>query len=194
MCAALRPLQACPLSGGKFRFPSRAIPCPKSLPLQARLGLLFLFLPFFCPFVLPPAWRGWLSLIPVRRCPGFVYNWLTQLQQGGEPVLPVLRPYPILKTARRATEGFSLSRSFSPGLYPTGKGQPVPESGLSRFPGFAHNCPTRLEQGGEPVLLVSFPYPVFKTAHRATQRQVLFHRFFFACLCSGRASKSRFRL
>ena len=67
MCAALRPLQACPLSGGKFRFPSRAIPCPKSLPLQARLGLLFLFLPFFCPFVLPPAWRGWLSLIQVRR-------------------------------------------------------------------------------------------------------------------------------
>ena len=72
MCAALRPLQACPLSGGKFRFPSRAIPCPKSLPLQARLGLLFLFLPFFCPFVLPPAWRGWLSLIQVRRCSGLV--------------------------------------------------------------------------------------------------------------------------
>ena len=58
MCAALRPLQACPLSGGKFRFPSRAIPCPKSLPLQARLGLLFPFLPFFFPPVLSSAWMG----------------------------------------------------------------------------------------------------------------------------------------
>ena len=25
---------------------------------------------------------GWLSLIQVRRCPGFVHNWVTRLQQG----------------------------------------------------------------------------------------------------------------
>ena len=183
--------------GEKILLSIKSILCFNALPLQSRQDLLFLFLPSLCPSALPLSLARWgmFFLSPgFAANPGFVYNWLTQLQQGGEPVLPVLRPYPILKTARRATEGFSLSRSFSPGLYPTGKGQPVPESGLSRFPGFAHNCPTRLEQGGEPVLLVSFPYPVFKTAHRATQRQVLFHRFFFACLCSGRASKSRFRL
>ena len=116
MCAALRPLQACPLSGGKFRFPSRAIPCPKSLPLQARLGLLFPFLPFFCPFVLPPAWRGWLSLIQVRRCPGFAHNWPTRLQQGRQPVSLVLLPYLAPKTAHRATQGrvFSLHNEFTP--------------------------------------------------------------------------------
>ena len=48
----------------------------------------------------------------------------------------------------------------------------MPETALPRLAGFVHNCPTRLQQGGEPVLLVSFPYPVFKTAHRATQGRV----------------------
>ena len=105
MCAALRPLQACPLSGGKFRFPSRAIPCPKSLPLQARLGLLFLFLPFFCPFVLPPAWRGWLSLIQVRRCSGFAHSWVTLAQQGLSGVSLVSFLYSARKIAHRPSQG-----------------------------------------------------------------------------------------
>ena len=91
--------------------------------------------------------------------------------------------------------GFSLFCSVSLPTFPLrGKAGLFSNLGCPGFARLAHNCPTRLEQGGEPVLLVSFPYPVFKTAHRATQRQVLFHRFFFACLCSGRASKSRFRL
>ena len=108
MCAALRPLQACPLSGGKFRFPSRAIPCPKSLPLQACLGLLFPFLPFFCPFVLPPAWRGWLSLIQVRRCSGFAHSWVTLAQQGLSGVSLVSFLYPVLKLAKNRRTGASL--------------------------------------------------------------------------------------
>ena len=49
MQAALGPLQTHPRSGGKFHSPSRAIPCPKSLPLQARLGLLFSFSAFLLP-------------------------------------------------------------------------------------------------------------------------------------------------
>ena len=105
MCAALRPLQACPLSGGKFHSPSRAIPCPKSLPLQARLGLLFLFLPFFCPFVLPPAWRGWLSLIQVRRCSGFAHSWVTLAQQGLSGVSLVSFLYSARKIAHRPSQG-----------------------------------------------------------------------------------------
>lgn len=69
MCAALSPLQTHPLSGGKFRFSLRPIPCFYALSLQARQGLLFSFCLFFCPSVqsLPPAWMGWLFLIPVCR-------------------------------------------------------------------------------------------------------------------------------
>ena len=51
-------------------------------PLQARPSLIFPFPPFFCPPVLSPAWMGWLSPIPFRRCPGFAHNWPTRLQQG----------------------------------------------------------------------------------------------------------------
>ena len=36
-------------------------------------------------------------------------------------------------------------------------------------PGFGHNCPTRLQQGGEQASLVSFLYSIPKTAHRATR-------------------------
>ena len=44
MCAALRPLQACPLSGGKFRFPSR--PSLASIRWLCRPGWACFF--FFC--------------------------------------------------------------------------------------------------------------------------------------------------
>ena len=37
-----------------------------------------------------------------------------------------------------------------------------------------HRSLTRLQQGRSGALLVSFPYPVPKTAHRATQGRVLF--------------------
>ena len=69
MCAALRPLQACPLSGGKFRFPSR--PSLASIRWLCRPGwaCFFLFLPISV-FSQPPLseWRrnqlsltwGWL--------------------------------------------------------------------------------------------------------------------------------------
>lgn len=49
MCAALSPLQPCPLCGGKFRFLSRPIPGFNALPLQALLGLLFSFSAFSLP-------------------------------------------------------------------------------------------------------------------------------------------------
>ena len=75
----------------------------------------FSFLPFFCPFVLPPAWRDWLSLIQVCRCPGFVHNWLTRAQQGGFAA-SLAFPYPAPKAAHRATQGrvwfFSAERAY----------------------------------------------------------------------------------
>ena len=45
--------------------------------------------------------------------------------------------------------------------------------GLAAAPGFTHNWFTRLQRGREPVPLVSFPYPVPKTAQRAAQGRVL---------------------
>ena len=78
---------------------------PQSLPLQARLGLLFPFLPFFFPPVLSSAWMGLLSLIQVCRCPGFVHNWLTRAQQGLSGASVVSFPYLAVKTAHRATQG-----------------------------------------------------------------------------------------
>ena len=74
-------------------------------PLQARPSLIFPFLPFFCPPVLSPAWMGWLSPIPFRRCPGFAHNWPTRLQQGWSGASVVSLPYLALKIAHRATQG-----------------------------------------------------------------------------------------
>ena len=45
--------------------------------------------------------------------------------------------------------------------------------GRAAAPGFTHNWLTRLQRGREPVPLVSFPYPVPKTAQRAAQGRVL---------------------
>ena len=84
-------------------------------PLQARPSLIFPFLPFFCPPVLSPAWMGWLSPIPFRRCPGFAHNWLTRAQQGGFAASLVSFPYPAHKIAHRLSQGrVWFLPSFSP--------------------------------------------------------------------------------
>ena len=77
-------------------------------PLQARPSLIFPFLPFFCPPVLSPAWMGWLSPIPFRRCPGFAHNWPTRLQQGWSGASLVSFLYPVLKLAKNRRTGASL--------------------------------------------------------------------------------------
>ena len=74
-------------------------------PLQARLGLLFLFCLSFARSFSLPAWRDWLSLIQVCRCPGFVHNWLTRAQQGGFAASLVSFPYLAVKTAHGGTRG-----------------------------------------------------------------------------------------
>lgn len=42
------------------------------------------------------------------------------------------------------------------------------------FPGFVHNFPTRLQQGGFASSMVSFPYFLAKTAYRPSQVLFLF--------------------
>ena len=121
MFAFHSPLQTCLFSGGKFSFPTRSIPCFHALPLQARQGLLFPFCLFRCPSVpsLPPAWMGWLFLIPVCRCPRI----RSQLAHTG-PTGPVTRfagvRFPLLGPQNR-TQGhtgsslvFLLQNKFTP--------------------------------------------------------------------------------
>ena len=87
--------------------------------------------------------------------------------------------------------GFSLFCSCSPYLSPTGKGWPVPETALPRLAGFVHNCPTRLQQGGEPASLVLLlPYLARKIAHRLSQGRVRSQRLFLRRLGAGSAPKS----
>lgn len=45
-------------------------------------------------------------------------------------------------------------------------------SRFSAVPEFVHICPTRPQQGGKPVFLVSLPYPGLKIANRATQGRI----------------------
>ncbi len=54
----------------------------------------------------------------------------------------------------------------------------------------AHNWLTLAKQGLSGALLVSFPYPGPKTAHRATRGRVWVYRFFLGRFCSGKAAKS----
>ena len=57
-------------------------------------------------------------------------------------------------------------------------------------PQLAHTAPT----GPVGGFASAFPYSLPKTAHRATQGRLLFHRFFRVRSYSGRAEKSRPRI
>ena len=75
---------------------------------------------FSCPYLLyfSPTGKSWVDLAPVLPIPPrSAHNCPTRLQQGGEPVLQVLLPYPAPKTAHRATQArVWISPSFSPWL------------------------------------------------------------------------------
>lgn len=118
-------------------------------PLQARPSLIFPFLPFFCPPVLSPAWMGWLSPIPFRRCPGFAHNWPTRLQQGWSGASLVSFLYPVLKLTKNRRTGASLDflpRTSLP-LPLKGEGPGIVCLGFVGFAPLGHSCLTRLQQG-----------------------------------------------
>ena len=149
-------------------------------PLQARPSLIFPFLPFFCPPVLSPAWMGWLSPIPFRRCPGFAHNWPTRPQQGWSGASLVSFLYPVLKLAKNRRTGASLDflpRTSLP-LPLKGEGPGIVCLGFVGFAPLGHSCLTRLQQGRFGGWLVFAPYSASKTAHRATQALVWFSPFF----------------
>ena len=122
-----------PVQRRKILFSTEAIPDFNALPLQARLGLFFSFLPALCPFCLNFHQRE-------ARC------------------------FSVGKNGYFVSEGFSRQLPLATA---------------------AHNRLTRLQRGGEPASLVSFPYPASKTAHRATQGRVWFRRLFLPAFLGG---------
>ena len=122
MCAALSPLQPCPLCGGKFRFLSRPIPGFNALPLQALLGLLFSFSAFSLPSLshlsLPS--RGEIVfLVPgLCRCPRIrpqlAHTAPTGLVWGFAGVVSLSCPQTGQKSPHRSKFGFSPQNELTP--------------------------------------------------------------------------------
>ena len=137
--------------------------------MQARLGLLFLFLPFFFPPVLSSAWMGlafshpgsplsWIRLTTGSHGPnraGLLLRWCR---------FPTRLPKPHTGP-HRGEFGFSLQNEFTPP--PKGGGAGYRLSWVGRVGSvrsqLGHAGPTR---AGFVASLVSFPYPALKTAHR----------------------------
>ena len=166
--------------------PSRASMCCR---LQARMCLLFLFSAFSSSVcIISPPLQGETGFF--RHC-----SWIRpQLAHTGSAGLVTrFAGVTSLPWPQNRKQGHTRAFLFFAHALPTfplrGKGWPVPENAMSRFSRFAHNYPTRLQQGGKPTSLVSFPYPASKTAHRATQGRVWFHRLFLVrFFCGSSAS------
>ncbi len=149
-------------------------------PLQARLGLLFPFLPFFFPPVLSSAWMG-LAF----SHPGLPLSWFrsqlahtppTGLVWGFAGVVSLSCPQTGQKSSHRGESCFP-PRTNSP-LPLKGEGPGIVCLGFVGFAPLGHSCLTRLQQGRFGGWLVFAPYSASKTAHRATQALVWFSPFF----------------
>ena len=105
MCAALRPLQACPLSGGKFRFPSRAIPCPNRC--LCRPGwACFSFSAFLLPVCSPSCVEGMaFLLIRFAGAPDSSTTGPHAPNRVCEELPWCPFPYPARKIAHRPSQG-----------------------------------------------------------------------------------------
>ena len=126
-------------------------------------------------------------------CRTNLHRGLTLAQQGWSGASVVSLPYPALKTAHRVAQGrvwFFLPRTSLP-LPLKGEGPGIVCLGFVGFAPLGHSCLTRLQQGRFGGWLVFAPYSASKTAHRATQSRVWFHRFFLMRFGSGKATKSR---
>ena len=145
-------------------FSIEAIPCLTALPLQARLGLLFPFLPFFFPPVLSSAGMGLVFShpgSPVHRIrPQLAHTPPTGLVWGFAGVVSLSCPQTCQKSPHRSKFGFSPQNELTPP--PKGGGACIAFLGFVEFALLVYNRPTRLKRGGFGASLVSFPYPVPK--------------------------------
>ena len=137
-------------------FSIEAIPCLTALPLQARLGLLFLFLPIsgFSQRFLSEWGQRWFSLA-----------WTSLVS------FPYLSSIP--HTALHRASFFFASKTRLP-LPLKGEGRGIAFLGFVGIALLVHNWLTRLQQGLFGAALVSLPYLAFIIAHRAAQGRVWF--------------------
>ena len=120
MCAALSSLQTRPLSGGKFRIPSRPIPYFHALPLQAPWACFFLFCLFstshsyFSPSRDETGfWTPGVGCCPrIRSQLG--HTSPTGLVWGCTGVVSLPRPLTGHKSPHRAEFGFSCQNELTP--------------------------------------------------------------------------------
>ena len=176
-------------------FSIEAIPCLTALPLQARLGLLFLFLPI-SGFSQPPLseWRRTGFLSPwVGHCPRIRsqlgHTPPTGLVWGLGGVASLPGPLTGQKSPHRAKFVF-LPRTSLP-LPLKGEGLDIAflwGFGFSLAVAFG-NCWPQLGHAGPTGPVRGFagvvPHPALKTAHRATQGRVWFHRRFLVRFFCG---------
>ena len=145
-------------------------------PLQARLGLLFLFcLSFARLFSLLRGGAGLLSsrfaVVPdsSTAAPHASNRACSGLRWCRSPTLPSNRPY----IATQGRVWFFLPRTSLP-LPLKGEGRGITFLGLVGFALLVQNWGTLAQQGRSGASLVSFPYPAPKIAHRAAQGRVCF--------------------
>ena len=150
MYAALSPLQTRPLSEEKFRSLSRMSCASTRCLCRPAWAYFFFFCCLSLVFLTDSSSRGdetgFLSS-GFAASLQFVYSRLSRLQRGGEPASLVSFSYLALKTAHRATHGLFCSVSL-PTFPLRGKAGLFSNLGCPGFARLAHNCPTRLQQGG----------------------------------------------
>ena len=172
--------------------------CLNSLPLQARLGLLFSFSAYpqlFSATTLSGSETSFFSP-GVGRCSPIRSQLAHTAPTGPVCGLAGVVPLPGSQNRTQGHTGPSLvfaSKTRLP-LPLKGEGLGIVFLGFVGFPLLVQNWPTRLQQGRSGALLVSFPYPTLKTAHRATQGRVWFHRLFLVHFETGRASQPSKRM
>ena len=116
-----------------------------------------------------------------------VHRRLTLAQQGLFGTLSVSFPTRFTKSHTGLTQAFPVS--FILPLW--GKAGLTSQLVPANLHEFAHNRLTQRQQGLFGASLVLLPSSFPKTAHRATQSRVWFHRFFLMRFGPGKATKSR---
>lgn len=174
-----------------------------ALPLQARLGLLFPFLPFLLPVshTFPCGEEGGFSLIRVFRSPSIcsqlAHTSPTRLVTRFADVVPL--PGPQNRTqGHTGPNSFFLPRTSLPSPF-RGRGGILLIFGVSGFPGSClwqlplttgSHGPNRaglgLRQCRSPTLPSNRPYI-------ATQGRIWFHRLFFLAFLGGSPASCRSR-
>ena len=195
MCAALSPLQPCPLCGGKFRFLSRPIPGFNALPLQALLGLLFSFSAFSLPSLshlsLPS--RGEIVfLVPgLCRCPR-IRPQLAHTAPTG-PVWGSTGVVPLFGSQNRTqgrTRVFSLFPSTCSTFPLRGKVGLNSHPSCSARPNSSTTAPHGFNGAGNPSYWCRFPTRPTKPHTGPHRAEFGFHRLFLVRFGSGRVDKS----